>query len=101
MRVGFWLDWNGDVEGELQVNTGTLRLALDCEIIQVIIPHWAKLQSADVDLLTFDYGGLSGGYGPNPIVPAIVESVQRWCEKNPDRLALVWCTFAPEWYREE
>ncbi len=101
MRVGFWLDWNGPVEDELYLHTSTLALALDREITPVEIKHWAKIPSFDGDLLTFDYGGIAGGYGPNPIVPAMIDGVRKWCERNPDRLALVWCTFEPDWYRDD
>jgi hypothetical protein len=102
MRVGFWLDWNGNVEDELSTNKQMLELfVFDREIEAITIKHWAAMLSFDGDLLTFDYGGISGGYGPNPIVPALVETVQDWCKKNPDRLAMVWCTFPPEHYRED
>ncbi len=98
LRVGFWLDWNGDTAEELQLHTATLELTFDAPVTPIVLKHWAQLATCDCELLTFDYGGLRGGYGPNPIVPALVEQVQAWCARNPDRLALLWCTLPPNWY---
>jgi hypothetical protein len=100
MRVGFWLDWNGPVQDEFNTWRQMLELfVFDQDIDAVLLKNWTEINSFDGDLLTFDYGGIQGGYGPNPIVPALVATVQEWCEKNPDRLAMVWCTFAPKDYR--
>lgn len=101
LRVGFWLDWNGDIEDELSMNVQTLELLFGQSIKVVQLKHWAELESCDCDLLTFDYGGITGGYGPNPIVPALVEGVFNWCERNPDRLAMVWCTFPTSYYESD
>lgn len=98
MRIGFWLDWNSDITDEIETHTQWLKYVFDDNITPVIIAQPIDVAMADCDMLTFDYGGICGGYGPNEIVPILIASVVRWCEKNPDRLALLWCTFPPEWY---
>ncbi len=102
MRVGFWLDDNGHVQDELDTNIRLLELfVFDRSIIPVVIKHWTQVKDFDGDLLTFDYGGITGGYGPNPVVPVLVDGVREWCANNPDRLALIWCTFRPEFYLQD
>jgi hypothetical protein len=98
MRVGFWLDWNSNVHEEMQLHTQWLHLILDRDITTFLIESPANVAHADVDLMTFDYGGICGGYGPNEIVPALLRSIVEWCEANADRLAVMWCTFPPDWY---
>jgi hypothetical protein len=98
MNVGFWLDWNSNIQDEIDMHTQWLHHILDRDITPVSIESPADVARADVDMMTFDYGGICGGYGPNEIVPVLLRSVVQWCKKNPDRLAVMWCTFKPEWY---
>lgn len=103
MKVGYWLDWNSDTASEMEEHTMYLQeVVFDGKIVTPVeITHWTQVERFDGDLLTFDYGGMTGGYGPNPIVPELIRGVKAWCRKNPDRLALIWCTFKPEYYLED
>jgi hypothetical protein len=98
LKVGFWLDWNSQVDEEISLHTQWLHLILDQVIVPVKIDQPTDVARFDGDLLTFDYGGICGGYGENRIVPALLRSVLEWCEENADRLAILWCTFPPDWY---
>lgn len=102
MRVGFWLDWNSRVEDEMRMHRQTLELfVFDEDVTPVHIESERDIAAFDGDMLTFDYGGITGGYGPNPIVPVVIAGVRKWCERNPDRLAVMWCTFEPKWYLQD
>lgn len=101
MKVGFWLDWNSNVQEEMEVHSRFLELALDRPIHTTLIKEPQDVSQFDGDLLTFDYGGITMGYGPNTIVPVLLRAVREWCENNPDRLALLWCTFDPSWYLDD
>lgn len=102
MKVGFWLDWNSNIEDEISMHRDYLAyVVFDRDITPVRIEKPADVARFDGDLLTFDYGGITGGYGPNKIVPVLLRAVVKWCEKNPDRLALIWCTFPPKVYLDD
>lgn len=101
LRVGFWLDWNSNVQDEMSLHAQWLHLILDREIHTNLIVNPAVVAKSDVDLMTFDYGGICGGYGPNKTVPVLLRNITKWCERNPDRLAVMWCTFPPDWYLED
>lgn len=101
MRVGFWLDWNSQVDDEIELHAQWLHLILDRVIVPIKLDKPTDAARFDGDMLTIDYGGICGGYGPNKTVPALLRSVVKWCEKNPDRLCILWCTFPPDWYLQD
>ena len=104
LRVGFWLDWNGDTELEMESHIGYLETEIfdfQVTIKPVVIKNYKQIQICRCDLLTLDYGGISFGYNETTVVPIIVDRVNRWCISNPDRYAMVWCSFPPEHYRTD
>lgn len=101
MKIGYWLDWNSKVDEEFETNHMYLtEIVFDRPARGVLLKNISDLAQFDGDLLTFDFGGITGGYGPNEVVPRVLENVREWCEGNPDRLAMVWCTFPAKFYRE-
>lgn len=101
ISVGFWLDWNGNEADEMQMHQENLEELFNEPIKVVEIRHWTQMKSFDGDILTFDYGGISDGFSSGGIVGAITETVISWCNENPDKIAVIWCTFRPGYYAKD